>query len=82
MFTAAVMCCHLRMLVNQIAGALQEVVGVVRTQLVGLLDGLKAGGLMEGHSWLEEASAAADEVGLTESIPPTAYVEIVSVHVP
>jgi uncharacterized protein YgfB (UPF0149 family) len=45
---------------------LQEVVGVVRAQLVGLLDGLKAGGLMEGHSWLQEAAAAAadNEVGL------------------
>ena len=39
---------------------------VVRAQLVGLLDGLKGGGLMEGHSWLQEAAAAAeaDEVGL------------------
>ena len=36
---------------------------MVRAQLVGLLDGLKAGGLMEGHSWLQEAAAAAaDEV--------------------
>ena len=36
---------------------------MVRAQLVGLLDGLKAGGLMEGHSWLAEAAAAtADEV--------------------
>lgn len=33
---------------------------MVRAQLVGLLDGLKAGGLMEGHSWLQEAAAAAD----------------------
>jgi hypothetical protein len=40
------------------------VVGVVRAQLVGLLDGLKAGGLMEGHSWLQEAAAAVDEVGV------------------
>lgn len=35
---------------------------MVRNQLVGLLDGLKGGGLMEGHSWLEEAAAVESEV--------------------
>lgn len=45
---------------------LQEVVGVVRAQLVGLMDGMKSGGLMEGHSWLEEA-AAVEEVGHSET---------------
>lgn len=45
---------------------------MVRAQLVGLLDGLKSGGLMEGHSWLEEAAAAAaDEVRHCECLLAT-----------
>lgn len=43
---------------------LQEVVAIVRAQLVGIMDGMKAGSLMEGHSWLEEAAAAAEQVVL------------------
>ncbi len=40
---------------------LQEVVGIVRAQLVGLMDGMKSGSIMEGHSWLEESGPAASE---------------------
>ena len=29
---------------------------MVRDQLVGILDGIKSGGIMDGHSWLEEAT--------------------------
>ena len=36
----------------------QEVVGIVRDQLVGIMDGMKAG-IMAGHSWLAEAEAEA-----------------------
>ncbi len=36
----------------------------MRAQLVGIMDGMKAGSLMEGHSWLEEAAAAAEQVNL------------------
>lgn len=39
-------------------------VAIVRAQLVGIMDGMKAGSLMEGHSWLEEAAAAAEQVVL------------------
>lgn len=39
----------------------QEVISVVGAQLLQLLDGVKGGGVMEGHSWLAEAG---DEVGV------------------
>lgn len=36
----------------------QEVVSVVRDQLVGLMDNMKTGGIMTGHSWLQEPADA------------------------
>lgn len=55
----------------------QEVVSVVGAQLLELLDGVKGGGVMEGHSWLAEAgdevaagddSATAADSGVSDSL--------------